>query len=281
MKVLVVDDDSRNNFALSAFLKRVGVEVLTAEGGVEGVKLLTDSPDLDLVLVDIMMPGMDGYATMRAMRKLASGASIPLVAFTAKVEAGERERCFDAGASAYLQKPVDTSILLRVLGEWLAVSSESPLPPEIEPALELVLPPGAGSMSGMRVLVVDDDFRSIFALSALLKRLQVQTFSAESGAKGIETLEATPEVHLVLVDIMMPGMDGYATMRAIRELPSAEGIPLVAFTARTEAGERQRCFEAGASAYIPKPLDTAELLGILSKWYPSPLLPDGLLEQAR
>jgi signal transduction histidine kinase/HAMP domain-containing protein/ActR/RegA family two-component response regulator len=119
MKVLVVDDDFNNIFALTALLKRLGVEVVSAESGQQAIKLVKQISDIDLVLVDIMMPGMDGYATMRELRKLASGVRVPLIAFTAKVEAGERQRCIDAGASAYVSKPVDTADLLRVLGDWL------------------------------------------------------------------------------------------------------------------------------------------------------------------
>jgi signal transduction histidine kinase/HAMP domain-containing protein/ActR/RegA family two-component response regulator len=132
MKVLVVDDDFNNIFALAALLKRVHVDVVSAESGQQGIKLVQEVADIDLVLVDIMMPGMDGYATMRELRKLASGERIPLVAFTAKVEAGERQRCIDAGASAYVPKPVDTADLLRVLGEWLPVAPAHQ-PPEDPP----------------------------------------------------------------------------------------------------------------------------------------------------
>jgi CheY-like chemotaxis protein len=83
------------------------------------VEILERTPDIDIVLVDIMMPIMDGYATMRAMRELTPSAALPIIAVTAAVEAGERQRCIDAGATAYVTKPVDTASLLRVLGEWL------------------------------------------------------------------------------------------------------------------------------------------------------------------
>jgi CheY-like chemotaxis protein len=124
-KVLVVDDDFRNIFALTALLKRVDITVVSAEGGEKGVTLLNDNADIDLVLVDIMMPDMDGYATMRAMRKLPTGGTVPLVAFTAKVDRGERQRCIDAGASAYVPKPVDTAELLLLLDEWLPAAAHA------------------------------------------------------------------------------------------------------------------------------------------------------------
>jgi signal transduction histidine kinase/HAMP domain-containing protein/ActR/RegA family two-component response regulator len=122
LKVLVVDDDFRNVFALSALLERFHLEVVSAESGEQGIAILEQNPDVDLVLVDIMMPGMDGYETMRTMRELSFGASLPLIAFTAKVSENERQRCTNAGASAYVSKPVDTAQLLLVLDEWLPLS---------------------------------------------------------------------------------------------------------------------------------------------------------------
>jgi signal transduction histidine kinase/HAMP domain-containing protein/ActR/RegA family two-component response regulator len=141
-------------------------------------------------------------------------------------------------------------------------------------AIAPLVPPtdsaGAG-MAGTKVLVVDDDFRNIFALASLLKRVEIEVVSAESGEKGIAAVEATTDIDLVLVDIMMPGMDGYATMRAMRAISGKEALPLVAFTAKVEEGERQRCIDAGASAYVSKPVDTAQLLAVLGEWLPASL----------
>jgi signal transduction histidine kinase/HAMP domain-containing protein/ActR/RegA family two-component response regulator len=119
-KALVVDDDFRNIFALTSLLERCHLEVVSAESGADGIAMLKQVPDIDVVLMDIMMPVMDGYATMRAMRKLTQFAQLPILAITANVSAGERERCLDAGASAYIPKPVDSSEFSVVLGQWLA-----------------------------------------------------------------------------------------------------------------------------------------------------------------
>jgi CheY-like chemotaxis protein len=127
---------------------------------------------------------------------------------------------------------------------------------------------GGEGLAGTKTLVVDDDFRNIFALTALLERIHVEVASAESGEEGIAILAGTPDIDIVLVDIMMPGMDGYETMRAMRESSTRRNVPLVAFTAKVEDGERQRCIDAGASAYIPKPVDTGDLLAILGEWIP-------------
>jgi signal transduction histidine kinase/HAMP domain-containing protein/ActR/RegA family two-component response regulator len=146
----------------------------------------------------------------------------------------------------------------------LAASAEVPIAP-LQPPEN---PAGTG-LAGTKVLVVDDDFRNIFALTSLLRRVEIEVISAESGENGIDALRQDTDIDLVLVDIMMPGMDGYATMRAMRGLPDTAELPLVAFTAKVEDGERQRCIDAGASSYVSKPVDTAQLLAVLGEWLPA------------
>jgi CheY-like chemotaxis protein len=126
MRALVIDDDFRNIFALTTILERGGLEVISAEGGQEGVDIVERRPDIDVVIVDIMMPLMDGYATIRAMRELPSGRDLPIVALTANVAAGTRQRCIDAGASAYVSKPFEAADLLLILSEWLPAAATAP-----------------------------------------------------------------------------------------------------------------------------------------------------------
>ncbi|MBC7990484.1 MAG: response regulator, partial [Luteimonas sp.] len=118
-RVLVVDDDVRNIFALSSVLERHGMDVVTAGNGQEAVDKVSNDRDIALVLMDIMMPGMDGYDTMRAIREDPDSRALPIVALTAKAMKGDREKCLEAGASDYLAKPVVTDQLLGVLRQWL------------------------------------------------------------------------------------------------------------------------------------------------------------------
>jgi CheY-like chemotaxis protein len=124
------------------------------------------------------------------------------------------------------------------------------------------------ALAGRKVLIVDDDFSNIFALTTLLERGLLEVVSAENGGDGVEILRCTPGIDIVLVDIMMPVMDGYATIRAMRELPGKAPLPIVAVTASVATGERQRCIEAGASAYVTKPVDSDALLDLLEEWIP-------------
>jgi CheY-like chemotaxis protein len=118
-KVLVVDDDVRNIFALSSALERRGMRVLTAGTGREAISILESTPDLAIVLMDIMMPEMDGYETMQVIRQNSSFRRLPIIALTAKAMKGDREKCLEAGASEYLAKPVNTEQLLSALRTWL------------------------------------------------------------------------------------------------------------------------------------------------------------------
>jgi signal transduction histidine kinase/CheY-like chemotaxis protein/HAMP domain-containing protein len=122
---------------------------------------------------------------------------------------------------------------------------------------------------GTKALVVDDDFRNVFALTALLERGQAEVTVAENGPDAIATVKRMPDIDLVLMDIMMPGMDGYAAIRAIRALDGCTSLPIIAVTGKVVPGERQRCIDAGANDYVPKPVDTAELLAAIGPWLPT------------
>ncbi len=118
-KVLIVDDDIRNIFALSSVLEWRNMLIYSAETGSDAIQVLQDHPDIDVVLMDIMMPEMDGYETMRAIRQISHFKNLPIIAVTAKAMKGDREKCIDAGAWDYLAKPVDSDQMLAVLRAWL------------------------------------------------------------------------------------------------------------------------------------------------------------------
>jgi CheY-like chemotaxis protein len=117
--VLIVDDDVRNIFALTSVLEQQQMEVVYAENGQDAIALIENTPDVDVVLMDVMMPEMDGYQATRAMRSRPRFRSIPIIALTAKAMKGDREKCLEAGASDYIAKPVDTDQLVSLLRVWL------------------------------------------------------------------------------------------------------------------------------------------------------------------
>jgi signal transduction histidine kinase/ActR/RegA family two-component response regulator len=160
--------------------------------------------------------------------------------------------------------PPERSLSLVAANDWAAVTTTTPKP-ERNRHNGLDDAP----FEGRKILVIDDDFRNVFALTALLERGRADVSVAESGVAALELLAHTLDVDLVLTDIMMPGMDGYDTMRAIRELEQFKTVPIIAVTGKVVAGERQRCIDAGANDYVPKPVNTDELIAAIGPWLPS------------
>ncbi|HJV51355.1 MAG TPA: response regulator, partial [Noviherbaspirillum sp.] len=124
----------------------------------------------------------------------------------------------------------------------------------------------AAGLAGRKVLVVDDDLRNIFALSSALEQQEMTVLYAENGRDGIEVLQSAPGIEIVLMDVMMPEMDGYDTIRAIRRIPRFKSLPIIALTAKAMKGDRDKCIAAGASDYITKPVDIGQLLSLLREW---------------
>jgi CheY-like chemotaxis protein len=284
VRILVVDDDIRNIYAMAALLERGHADVTVVESGAEAIATLKGGTEVDLVLMDIMMPIMDGYDTIRAIRAMDHLKTLPVIAVTGKAMAGERQRCLDAGATDYVPKPVDTAELFAALRPWLPTAprpSASPMAPE-QPIASSTHPRQERSringfedspISGVKILVVDDDFRNIFAMTALLERGHADVLVAESGAEAIAMLERLPDIDVVLMDIMMPDMDGYDTIRTIRKIDCHKDLPIIAVSGKSASGERQRCLDAGANEYVPKPVDTSELLAALEPLLPTPAQP--------
>jgi CheY-like chemotaxis protein len=122
------------------------------------------------------------------------------------------------------------------------------------------------ALVGRKVLIVDDDVRNIFALSSVLELRGMEVLTAGTGREAIATIESTPDLAIVLMDIMMPEMDGYETMQVIRQIPSFHRLPIIALTAKAMKGDREKCLEAGASEYLAKPVNTEQLLSALRTW---------------
>jgi CheY-like chemotaxis protein len=129
-------------------------------------------------------------------------------------------------------------------------------------------PGGAGDLDGKQVLLVDDDIRNVFALTSALEQHGMQVLHAESGKEGIELLKRSPGIELILMDVMMPGLDGLDTMRIIRQLDAYRDIPMIAVTAKAMMGDRDKCLAAGATDYVAKPVNIDELLGALARTLP-------------
>jgi CheY-like chemotaxis protein len=225
-KVLVVDDDLRNAFSLTALLERGLATVVVAESGPAAITMLAETPDIDIVLMDIMMPIMDGYETIRAIRAFDDFKRLPIIAVTAKVVTGERQRCIDAGANDFVPKPINSTELLAALGPWLNPScGRHPV---------TTVPGGMGSASSsVPILLVDDNAGKRLALKAVLAPLGFRVVEADSGFAALRHI-LHEDFAMILLDVCMPVMDGFATAALIRERKRNEMTPIIFITAYSE-----------------------------------------------
>jgi CheY-like chemotaxis protein len=192
-------------------------------------------------------------------------ADVPVVVFTGKELNDEELGRLKLMAKSIVLKDVQSPE--RLLDETALFLHRvvTDLPPEKQRMLER-LHGGNEVLRGRKVLIVDDDARNIFALASILENHEMEVISATNGRQAIELLESTPDLSVVLMDIMMPDMDGYATMREIRRMPRFRSLPILALTAKAMKGDREKCLDAGASDYIAKPVNTDQLLSLMRVW---------------
>jgi CheY-like chemotaxis protein len=269
-KLLLVEDDEGQRTSLTALLGEGEisvVEVGTAAGALEAVS----AGHFDCVIVDLGLPDMPGADLIERIRNLPGGADLPVVVYTGKDLAPAEERRLDRIGSTVLVKDVDSSQRLLDETALFLHRTIAGVPPERQIRVDrapttdrpLVGPHSDASLDGRRVLLIDDDLRNIFSLTSALEQHGLDVLFAESGRDGLEMLRSTPGIDAVLVDIMMPEMDGYETMRRVREDPAYASLPLIAVTAKAMVGDREKCLESGASDYVSKPVDLDQLLAVL------------------
>jgi CheY-like chemotaxis protein len=240
------------------------VDISVASTGAEALRLMREAP-FDCAVLDLKLPDISGFDLLTEIQQDATISDVPIVVFTGRELTADDEAELRKKAKSIVLKGVrsperlldETSLFLhRVIGD---------LPPAKQRMLEM-LHQTDEALDGKHVLVVDDDVRNIFALSSLLERRGMHVISASNGQEAINLIQKTPELALVLMDIMMPEMDGYETMRRIRAEPKYRRLPMIALTAKAMKGDRDKCLEAGASDYIAKPVDPEQLLQLLRIW---------------
>jgi len=216
-------------------------------------------------VLDLRLPDMSGFEILEHFREDPKVKDLPVVVFTGKELTPEEDARLHTLARSVVVKGVESPE--RLLDETALFLHRvvADLPPEKQRMLEK-LHRSDDALVGKKVLVVDDDMRNIFALSSVLERRGMVVLTAGTGREAISTLESMPDMAIVLMDIMMPEMDGYATMQVIRQNPSLRRLPIVALTAKAMKGDREKCLEAGASEYLAKPVNTDQLLSALRMW---------------
>ena len=240
------------------------IDVTVVSTGAEALTAVTEKP-FDCAVLDLRLPDMSGFEVLERFRDTPTLSDLPVVVFTGRELSSEEDARLHQLARSVVVKNVESPE--RLLDETALFLHRvvADLPLEKQKMLEQ-LHRSDDALIGKKVLVVDDDVRNIFALSSVLERRGMTVLTAGTGRQAIELLESTPDVAIVLMDIMMPEMDGYETMHVIRQRASLRRLPIIALTAKAMKGDREKCLEAGASEYLAKPVNTDQLLSALRTW---------------
>jgi len=263
-RLLVVEDNDVERESVVELLGHDDLEIVTAGTGQEALQNLLDRP-FDCCVLDLRLPDMSGFDLLERVQSEPTLREVPIVVFTGKDLSADEETRLKTVAKSIVLKNAEsperlfdeTALFLhRVVADLPATKQE--MLSRLRNSNEV--------LRGRKVLVVDDDARNIFALATVLENHDMEVLTATNGRKAIETIKSTPDLHVVLMDIMMPDMDGYQTMREIRNDAHFRALPILALTAKAMKGDREKCLEAGASDYIAKPVNIDHLLSLLRVW---------------
>jgi CheY-like chemotaxis protein/signal transduction histidine kinase len=263
-RLLVVEDNPAEQLSVGELLGYDDIDVTMVTTGAEALSL-AEAQSFDCMVLDLRLPDMSGFEVLECLRDTPSLIDLPVVVFTGKELSPEEDARLRTLARSVVVKGVESPE--RLLDETALFLHRvvADLPAEKQRMLDQ-LHRSDDALFNKKVLIVDDDVRNIFALSSVLERRGMSVLTAGTGREAIATIESTPDIAIVLMDIMMPEMDGYETMQVIRQNPSFRRLPIVALTAKAMKGDREKCLEAGASEYLAKPVNTEQLLSALRMW---------------
>jgi len=263
-RLLVVEDDPAEQMSVTELLGHTDVEISTATTGAEALQIMRHT-QIDCVVLDLRLPDMSGFELLEEIQSDPALRRLPIIVFTGRDLSDAEENRLKKSAKSIVLKGVrsperlldETALFLhRVVAD---------LPPAKQAMLQ-ALHESDEPLADRKVLVVDDDIRNIFALNSLLERHRMKVITATNGQEAINLVESTEDLSLVLMDVMMPEMDGYEVMRRIRQQPPFRMLPIIALTAKAMKGDREKCLEAGASDYVAKPVNTDQLLSLVRLW---------------
>ena len=259
--VLVVEDSPDHRNQIIETIHEEDLSIVAVNTGEEALAAIRQQ-SFDAIVLDLDLPDMSGFELIERICSVQETWRSPFILFTSKNLTKREEATLKRIAKTVAVKNVKT--MEHLLNETIMFLHrvENSLSPEKRQILEQFHNTHS-TLAGKKVLIVDDDIRNIFALTSVLEGHRMQVCYAETGQAGIEMLQANTDMDIVLMDIMMPGMDGYEAIRNIRRMPEFALLPIIAVTAKAMKGDREKCIEAGASNYITKPVDTEHLLSML------------------
>ncbi len=263
-KLLVVEDDDVQRMSVVELIGNGDVHTTAVATGSEALRALQDER-FDCMVLDLRLPDMTGFELIEKLQTELGRYDLPIIVYTGKELTHKEEIHLKRVADAIIVKEASSPERLLAETALFLHRVEANLPEPKRRMLEK-LHRNDPVLAGRKVLIVDDDVRNIFALTSVLESHNMEVLHAENGNEGIEILKNTPDVDAVLMDIMMPEMDGYEAISAIRQLKQFQQLPIIALTAKAMKADRDHCLEVGASDYISKPLDVDQLLSLLRVW---------------
>jgi len=263
-RLLIIEDNEIERQSIAELLGHTDIELITAATGADGLEALRGQP-VDCVVLDLRLPDMTGFDLLEKMHTEPEIADTPVVVFTGKDLNKDEQARLKLMAKSIVLKDVQSPE--RLLDETALFLHRvvTDLPAQKQAMLKR-LHDSNEVLRGRKILIVDDDARNIFALTSLLENHDMDVISATNGRDAIGIIERTPDISIVLMDIMMPDMDGYETIGMIRQNPAFSTLPILALTAKAMKGDREKCLNAGASDYIAKPVNTDQLLSLMRVW---------------
>jgi HAMP domain-containing protein/signal transduction histidine kinase/DNA-binding response OmpR family regulator len=262
--LLVVEDDEIQKNSILEVIGNGDVQAVAVATAGETLEALKEQ-HFDCMVLDLLLPDMPGLELLKEIKKQPRLRSLPIVVYTGKDLGKKEETELRRLAQSIIVKDVRSPE--RLLDETaLFLHRDASQLPETKRQILEKLHQTDTVLAGKKVLVVDDDIRNLFAMTSVLERHKMEVLTAESGKDAMALLSEAPKVDAVLMDIMLPEMDGYEVTRAIRQMHRFKNLPVIAITAKAMKGDREKCIEAGASDYIAKPVDTEQLLSLLRTW---------------
>jgi CheY-like chemotaxis protein/HAMP domain-containing protein len=267
-RTLVVEDSADAAQAIVELLGREKLAATIAHDAAHALELISKE-EFACIVLDLGLPDMDGTALLEALRERAPARPPPIIVHTGRALTKQETRLLETYADSVVLKDGHSGERLIEEVRLFVRHIEGRLPRDRKSDASELLRAGDVSLSDVKVLVAEDDIRTVYALSALLAGKGADVLVAENGREALELLSRNGDVRAVLMDIMMPEMDGYEAMRRLRRDRRFETLPVIALTAKAMKGERERCLEAGASDYLTKPVDSERLLATLKDWLDS------------
>ena len=264
-KLLIIEDNELDSSQVARTLENGDlIKIDIIDNGAKAMEMIKEN-DYDCIIVDYMLPDIGGLELVTEISKIKKPQMTPVLIYSARDFSPKERTQLKQYANRILLKDVNSLDLLLEETILLLHIDHRDLLPKTKKLIENLRSKN-DILTNKKVLVVDDDVRNLFALTTAFERYSIQTITAESGQEAMDILEEKQDIDIVLMDIMMPEMDGYETTQKIRREHKNTALPIIAVTAKAMKGDREKCIEAGASDYITKPVKVDQLLSLMRIW---------------